>query len=322
MKAIRVHVHAFGGPEVLQLEETPKPETAAGQILVRIRAAGINPVDTYIRTGTYAVKPPLPFTPGMDAAGMVEIAGSGVNGFKPGDRVYVGGSLSGTYAEYALCEAAQVHPLPGKATFAQGAAINVPYATAYRALFQRAKAVAGETVLVHGATGGVGIASVQLARAAGMTIIGTGGTEAGRKLVAEQGAHHVIDHRAPDYLKQIMELTGGRGVDVILEMAAHTNLGKDLPLLAKNGRVAIIGSRGPVEINPRDAMGRDALILGVQLGNVTERETAGIHAALIAGLENGSLRPVVGKELPLAEAAQGHKAVMEPGAFGKIVLIP
>lgn len=319
MKAIRVH--AFGGPEVLQLEEVPKPQAGAGQILVRIHAAGINPVDTYIRAGAYPVKPSLPFTPGKDAAGVVETVGNGVKGFKAGDRVYVADSLTGTYAEYALCGPAQVHPLPDKVTFAQGAAINTPYAAAYRALFQRAKGIAGETVLVHGATGGVGIASVQLARAAGMTIIGTGGTEAGRKLVAEQGAQHVVDHRAPEYLKQILELTGGRGVDVILEMAAHTNLGKDLTLLGKGGRVSIIGSRGPVEINPRDAMARDAIILGVQGSNTTEKEVASIHAALIAGLENGSLRPVVGKELPLAEAAQGHKAVMEPGAFGKIVLI-
>jgi NADPH:quinone reductase len=320
MKAIRVH--AFGGPEVLQLEEVPKPQAGAGQILVRIHAAGINPVDTYIRSGAYATKLSLPFTPGKDAAGVVEAVGSGVKGFKPGDRVYVGDSLTGTYAEYALCEPAQAHPLPDKVTFAQGAAINTPYATAFRALFQRAKGVAGETVLVHGATGGVGIASVQLARAAGMMIIGTGGTEAGRKLVAEQGAQHVFDHRAPEYLKQILELTGGRGVDVVLEMAAHTNLGKDLTLLAKDGRVAIIGSRGPVEVNPRDAMSREAIILGVQGGNATEKEIAGIHAALFAGLENGSLRPIVGKELPLAEAAQGHQAVMEPGAFGKIVLLP
>ncbi len=306
----------------MQLEEVPVPRAGAGQILVRIHAAGINPVDTYIRSGAYAAKPNLPFTPGKDAAGTIEAVGSGVEEFKSGDRVYVGESLTGTYAQYAVCTPEQVHRLPDNITFAQGAGINVPYATAYRALFQRAKGLAGETLLVHGATGGVGIASVQLARAAGMNIIGTGGTEAGRKLVAEQGAQHVLDHRAPDYQKQIMELTGGRGVDVILEMLSNVNLGKDLTLLAKDGRVAIIGSRGPVEINPRDAMSRDAIMLGVQLANATDKELASIHAALIAGLENGTLRPIVGKELPLAEAAQGHKLIMEPGASGKIVLIP
>ncbi len=320
MKAIRVH--QFGGPEVLRLEEIPTPQPGPGQILVRIHAAGVNPVDTYVRSGAYAAKPALPYTPGKDAGGVVESAGSGVTNAKPGDRVYLAESLTGTYAEYALCTAAQVQPLPDKISFAQGAAIYIPYATAYRALFQRAKALPGETVLVHGATGGVGIASVQLARAAGLTVIGTGGSEAGRKLVLEQGTHHVVDHHAPDYLKQILDLTGGRGVDVILEMASHFNLGKDLPLLAWDGRVAVIGSRGPVEVNPRDAMSREAAILGVMLNNVSEQALVEIHAALGAGLADGTLRPVVGKELSLAEAAQSHKLVMEPGALGKIVLIP
>ncbi len=320
MKAIRVH--QFGAPEVLRLEEVPQPSHAPGQILVRIRAAGVNPLDTYIRAGSYAAKPALPYTPGVDAAGVVESVGNGVRQFQPGARVYVGGSRTGTYAEYALCEPAQLHPLPEKISFSQGAAINIPYATAYRALFQRAHAVPGEVLLVHGATGGVGLAAVQIARVAGLTVIGTGGTDTGRKLVLEQGAHHVLDHHAPDYLRRLSELTDSRGVDVILELLANVNLGKDLTVLAKGGRVCVVGSRGPVEINPRDAMARDAAILGVMLYNASERELAGIHQALVAGLENGSLRPVVRLELPLAEAARAHQAVMEPGAHGKIVLVP
>ncbi len=206
MKAIRVH--EFGGPEVLRLEEIPQPQAGPGQILVRVHAAGINPVDTYVRSGNYPAKPPLPYTPGKDGAGVVAAVGEGVKLFKPGDRVYLAGSLTGAYAEYALAEAAQVHPLPEKISFAQGAAINIPYATAYRALIQRAKAVAGETVLIHGATGGVGLAAVQLARALGLVIIGTGGTEAGRRLVLEQGAHHALNHRAADYLERLKALTG------------------------------------------------------------------------------------------------------------------
>jgi NADPH2:quinone reductase len=318
MKAIRVH--QFGGPEVLQFEDVPVPQPSAGQILVRIYAAGINPVDTYIRSGSYAAKPTLPYTPGKDAAGVVDTVGKGVKNFKPGDRVYLAGTLTGAYAEYALAESSQVHPLPEKISFTQGAAVNIPYGTAYHALIQRAKAVAGETVLIHGATGGVGLAAVQIARAAGLTIIGTGGTDAGRVVVLEQGAHHVLDHRARGYLQQIEDLTGGHGVDVIVEMLANINLGKDLTVLAQGGRVAVVGSRGPVEINPRDAMSRDAAILGVMFGNGSAKELAGVYAALNAGLENGTLRPVVGKEFPLAEAAAGHKAVMEPGALGKIVL--
>jgi NADPH:quinone reductase len=320
MKAIRIH--EFGGPEVLKLEEVPDLEPGTGQVLVRVKAVGVNPVDTYIRAGGHAVKPPLPYTPGSDAAGDVEAVGEGVSSVAVGDRVYVAGSLTGTYAGRTLCKESQVHPLPPHLSYAQGAAVHVPYATSYRGLFQRARAVAGETVLVHGASGGVGIASVQLARAAGLKVIGTGGTSEGRDLVAKEGAHHVLDHRAAGYLDEVLALTGGRGVDVILEMLANVNLGNDLRLLAKSGRVVVIGNRGTVEINPRDAMGRDAAILGMTLMSASEHDLASIHAGLVAGLENGTLRPVIGREFPLADAPRAHEAVMEPGAYGKIALIP
>jgi NADPH2:quinone reductase len=320
MKAIRVH--EAGGPEVLKLEEVPDLKPGPGQVVVRVKAAGVNPVDTYIRSGMYARKPPLPYTPGMDAAGDVEAVGEGVTRVAVGDRVYISGTLTGAYAEQTLCDQSQAHPLPRQTSYPQGAAVNVAYATAYRALFHRAQARPGETVLVHGASGGVGIAAVQLARAAGMKVIGTGGTDEGRNLVREQGAHHVLDHRAADYLDQLGALTDGQGADVILEMLANVNLGKDLTALAQFGRVVVIGNRGTVEINPRDAMGRDAAVLGMTLFNVSERDMASIHAALVAGLENGTLRPVVGQEFPLAEAPRAHEAVMKPGAYGKIVLIP
>jgi len=319
MKAIRVH--EFGGPEVLRLEEMPTPQPGPVQMLVRMHAIGVNPVETYIRAGTYAYKPPLPYTPGNDGAGVVEEIGDSVTEFKPGDRVYTAGSLNGTYAEFALCKTEQVHPLPANASFAQGAAMGTPYATAYRGLFQRAEAKPGETVLVHGASGGVGTAAVQLARARGLRVFGTASSDEGRRLAREQGAHEVFDHRAPDQFEQIMKATDGRGVDVIVELLANVNLGKDLTILAKGGRVAIIGSRGPVEINPRDAMQRDADLRGLALPNTSPADLVSIHAALVAGLENGTLRPVIGKEFPLAEAAQAHRAVMEPGAVGKIVLV-
>jgi NADPH2:quinone reductase len=306
----------------MRIEEVPDPQPGPGQVVVQIRAAGVNPVDTYIRASGYTAKPPLPYTPGMDAAGMIEAVGEGVTKVSAGDRVYVGGSLSGTYAEKALCQDSQVHRLSDNVSFEQGAGVFVPYATAYRALWQIGHGVPGETVLVHGATGGVGTAAVQIARAAGFIVFGTGGTEEGRKLVREQGAHHVLDHRAPDYLQKGMELTGGKGFDVILEMLANVNLEKDLGVVAKRGRIMVIGNRGRIEIDPRQAMGKESAIRGVQLMASTEHEMATIHAALIAGLENGTLRPIVGKTFPLAEAPQSHKAVMEPGAHGKIVLLP
>lgn len=319
MKAIRVH--ETGAPEVMRLEEIPNPQPKEGQVLVRVRSVGVNPVETYIRSGRYTL-PPFPFTPGTDAAGVVEAVGPGVTRVAVGDRVYTSGTLTGAYAELTLCQESKVHPLPEKISFEAGAAINIPYATAYRALFHRARAIPGESVLVHGASGGVGVAATQIARAAGLGVIGTGGTEKGRRLVFDQGAHHVLDHRAADYLEKLMALTNGRGVNVILEMLSNVNLAKDLPLLAKGGRVVVIGCRGTVEINPRDVMSRDASILGMTLFNATEPELASIHAALFAGLENGTLRPVIGQKMTLAEASRAHHAVLEPGAYGKIVLVP
>ncbi|HEV8541220.1 MAG TPA: NADPH:quinone reductase [Verrucomicrobiae bacterium] len=319
MKAIRVTAH--GGPEVLKPEEMPAPELGPGQVLVRVRAAGVNPVDTYIRAGAYSISN-LPYTPGFDAGGEIEKVGPEVTAFKKGDRVYTSGSISGTYAEFALCNVSTVHKLPPKISFAEGAGLGVPYATAYRALFHRGRAVAAETLLVHGASGGVGTAAIQFARAAGLTVIGTSGSEKGRKLVLENGAHHALDHHSPGFNDELMRLAQNRGVDLILEMLANVNLGKDLALLARFGRVVVIGSRGKVEINPRDTMSRDASIHGMTLFNATESELKSIHAGIYAGLDNGSLRPIVGKEMPLSDAARAHVEILEPGASGKIILVP
>ena len=319
MKAIVVR--EFGGPEVMKIEDVPQPKAGPGQILIRVRAVGVNPVDTYIRSGTYARKPELPYTPHADIAGVVEATGSGVTRVKAGDRVY-GYMAAAGGAEFAIVDEWQVQPLPDRATFQQGAALGVPYGTAWRALLLKAKARPGETVLVHGGSGGVGTAAVQIARAHGMRVIGTAGTDEGVRLVREQGAHHVLNHRDANYLQQLPSLTGGRGVDVVLEMLANVNLDRDLEVIAPHGRVVVIGNRGRVEIDPRKMMGKDGTILGMTLFNTTREEFAEIHAGLVAGLENGTLNPVIGKELPLAEAPKAHAAVMEPGAFGKIVLIP
>ena len=320
MKAILVR--QFGGPEVLKLEELPTPKPAAGQVLVRIHAAGVNPYDTYMRTGTYAQKPALPYTPGSDGAGMIEAVGEGVKKVKAGDRVYTAKTISGAYADHALALEEQVHSLPAKVSFSQGAGLWVPYGTAYHALIHSAKAHASETVLVHGASGGVGIASVQIARAMGLTVFGTAGTQRGRDLVKREGAHQVFDHGRAGYQEEILKATGARGVDIILEMLANVNLAHDLKLLAVGGRVIVIGNRGEVTINARELMGRRASIRAFTLWGITPAEEADIHAGLIAGLENGTLRPVVAKELPLAEAARAHQEILEPGAAGKIVLVP
>jgi NADPH2:quinone reductase len=316
MKAIRVH--QFGGPEVLKLEEIPTPKPEAGQVLVRIRAAGVNPYDTYMRNGTYAIKPPLPYTPGSDAAGTIEAVGSGVKKVKPGDRVYTAQTVTGAYAEYVLALEEQVHRLPQNISFEQGAGIWVPYGTAYHALHHFAKAHAGETVLVHGASGGVGTAALQMARAMGLTVFGTAGTDKGLELARREGAHQTFNHSKAGYHEEIMKAAG----DVILEMLANVNLGGDLKLLAMNGRAVVVGSRGDVTITPRDLMSRRASVRAFSVWAAQPAEVAEIHAGLIAGFENGTLKPVVGKQIPLAEAARAHKEILEPGAAGKMVLIP
>lgn len=324
MKAILAR--EFGGPEVLKLEDVPAPTAGKGQVRVRIHAVGVNPYDTYMRAGGYAITPALPYTPGADAAGVIDQVGGEAGGWTVGDRVYLSGTAigraHGAYAELAVCEAAQVHRLPARITFTQGAGLFVPYVTAWRALFGRANARAGDTVLIHGASGGVGIAATQFAVAAGLTVIGTAGTDEGLSVVARQGARHTFNHRSAGYLDQITGATGGRGPDVILEMLANVNLDHDLTIVAPGGRVVVIGNRGRVEIDARKIMGKDCAVYGLALWGIPPDDIRRAHDAIIAGLESGALNPVVGREMPLADAAQAHVAVMAPGAHGKIVLVP
>jgi NADPH2:quinone reductase len=320
LKAIRVH--EFGGPEVMKLEESPVPVAGPGQVVIDVKAIGVNPVEAYIRTGTYATKPNLPYTPGNDAAGIVKEVGAGVISVKAGERVYTSTTISGAYGEQTLANALNVHPLPGNVSFEQGAGIGVPYGTAYRALFQRGDATAGETVLVHGASGGVGIASVQFARAAGLTVIGTAGTADGMALAKEQGAHHVLNHSSEGYLEEVMKFTEGSGVNIILEMLANKNLANDLNVIARHGRVVVIGNRGSLEFNPRGTMAKEADIRGVMLFGASQEEFRAMHAAIFAGLEAGTLRPVVSQKFKLADASKAHETIMSGKAQGKIILVP
>jgi NADPH2:quinone reductase len=320
MKAICVD--QFGPSEVMKLRQVPDLSAGPGQIVVAVKAAGVNPVDTYIREGWYPIKMNLPYTPGFDAAGVVVQTGQGVTGFQPGDRVFVSGSLTGTYAEQVLCTSEQVFRLPEQISFSQGAALGTPYGTACQALLGRAKAQFGQTVLVHGASGGVGIAAVQLAAAAGLTVFATAGTDKGRRLVRQQGARHVLDHHDAGHFEAVKQLTGGRGVDIILEMLANVNLDGDLDALAPHGTVVVIGSRGRIEIDPRKTMSRDLNILGMSLMNADAKQRTVIYGRIQAGLEAGHLHPVIGQELPLEQAPEAHRQVMEAAHYGKIVLIP
>ncbi|GAC1457746.1 MAG: hypothetical protein NVS2B14_02490 [Chamaesiphon sp.] len=251
MKAIRVH--EFGEPEVLQKEDVPDLQPAPGQVMMDVRAIGVNPLHRLICAGL-VVRPPLPFIPGDDAAGVVAAVGDGVTAVKVGDRVYGGQPLTGTYAEQVLYDASEVYPLPDNISFSQGASIRVPYFTAHYALFGKGRGIPGETVFVHGASGGVGIAAVQIARAAGFQVIGTASSVRGRELVKQEGAHHVFDHSAPGYIKQILDLTGGRGVDLVLEMKADVNLPKSTQIIAFNGRIVAIGGQDMGEGATRKAL--------------------------------------------------------------------
>ena len=321
MKAVRVH--RFGGPEVLQFDaDVPVPVPSSTEVLIRVKAVGVNPVETYIRSGNYAHKPDtLPFVLGSDCAGTVEEVGEKVAGFKKGDRVFTLSTTSGCYSQFAVATASRVFPLSEALSFSQGSALGVPYFTAYRALIQRARARPGDAVLVHGASGGVGVAAVQFARAYGTTVIGTAGTPEGEEVVARAGAHRVFNHRRPSYLDGVRAAAGERGVDVLVENASHVNLGRDLPLLAAGGRVAVVGSRGPVEVNPRDAMQREASVLGVMLRLAGPGELQEAARAIEVGVGEGWLRPLVGKEYRLEQAAQAHEEIVDgTGALGKLVL--
>ena len=316
-------VDRFGPPEVMALRTLTDPAPPApGQVLVRLRAVGVNPVEAYIRAGTYASLPSLPYVPGSDAAGTVEAVGAGLDAVAPGARVYTTATAGGAYAELALCSAGDVHALPDDLSFAHGAALGVPYATACRALFQRGRLAAGDTVLVHGASGGVGLAAVQLASAAGATVTGTAGSDEGRNVVLAQGAVAVVDHGAGDAREELRSLTGGRGFDLIVEMLANVNLGDDLTLLAPRGRVVVVGSRGQVTIDPRDLMERDGDVLAMRLPNASTEERAAIDATIGAGLAAGIIRPVIAETLPLDQAAEAHRLVMGAAHRGKVVLEP
>jgi len=317
-----VLVSKYGGPEVLKLENIPIPTPKEGEVLVRVHSAGVNPVDTYIREGNRNIGKDPPFIAGGDAAGVVEAVGDGVTEFKKGDRVYVVATHAGAYSEYTVAPVRNVALLSDKLSFAQGASIGIPYYTAYKSLYTIGRARPGETVLIHGASGAVGIGAVQIAVANGQRVIGTAGTEKGVQLVKSLGADLVFNHREEGYLDKILKATDGKGVNLILEMLANVNLDKDLDILAVRGRVVVIGCRGSIEVNPRKTMLKESSIIGTSLTTiVNESEWTEIKAGVQAGQKTGWLVPVVAKEYKLADAAQAQKDVIHnSGTFGKLVL--
>jgi len=316
MKAMQIQ--EYGPASALALTEAPQPTPAADQVLVKVGAAGVNPVDTYIRSGTNNYTANFPHTPGSDGAGTITAIGSDVTEFAVGQRVYFSRNLSGSSAEYCVCATTHTYPLADALSFEEGACVGIPYTTAHRALFGRANAKTGDKVLVHGATGAVGIATVQLALAAGMDVVASAGTDDGAKLLREQGVETVIMHNEADHLAPFQSLP--TGFDVIIEMLANHNLDQDLKALTFGGRVAVVGNRGTVEINPRDLMARDAAVFGVALANVKPAELALIAKALKPLFEKGVLKPVIRRNYELTELAQAHEDVLKSGALGNLVV--
>ncbi|QSR88298.1 NADPH:quinone reductase [Methylacidiphilum caldifontis] len=318
MKAIVVS--QFGAPEVLEYKEIPQPTVQKDSVLIRVKAAGVNPVDTYIRAGSFGYQNNLPFIPGIDGAGVVEEVGEEVTKCYKGQRVFFQGVM-GSYAEYIVCPESHVFELPQHITFAQGAAIGSPYATAYHALFQLAAAQAGQSVLVHGASGGVGIAALQWAKSYGLNVLATAGSPKGREIIMNMGIKEVFNHNEEGYVEQILSYTKNQGLEIILEMLANKNLGKDLSLVARYGKIVIIGSRGSIEINPRNILRKEAKLIGVNLFLATADQRKSIFSAIEAGLKSGILLPIIRTEIPLEKASLAHELIMQPGAAGKIVLI-
>jgi len=316
-----IEVKEFGEPDVMELVEKPNPKPNTGEVVVKVEAIGVNPVETYIRAGTYPKLPTLPYTPGGNVSGTVHSCGPDVSQWQQGDRVYSAATLSGGYGEMALCTAEQIFRLPPNMSFAQGAAIGVPAATAWRGLFIRGRAKAGERLLIHGASGSVGQAAVQLAKDAGLEVCGTAGNDQGCSLVEELGAK-AFNHNEKNSEDELQRATSGQGFDLILEMLANKNLEKDLNLLSPRGRVIIIGSRGRIEIDPRFTMGKETEIRGLAVFNATQEETIATHTALYSAMERGVLVPTVSQEMALLDAPLAHQLVMNDGKCGKIVLIP
>lgn len=324
MKAVRVT--RFGLEHPMELEEVAEPAPGPGEMLVRIAAAGVNPLEVAIRSGNHprAGAMTLPYTCGTDVAGEVETVGDGVEAFAPGDRVW-GRASTGAYAEKGLLPAASTGKLPDSTSYAEGAALPIPLLTAWNALVVKGEAAPGDCVLVQGGAGGVGYLAIQLARAIGCRVFTTVSSKEKADFCLAAGAEAAINYREEDVPERVMELTSGRGVDVVVENIGCENLPSDLKLNAVNGRIVIVGTgtgKGPdVTIPLPAAMGRDARILALSSGNLNPL-VPGILRRLAPLLEGGAIKPHIGRELPLEQANESHELLLSGKFLGKINLAP
>jgi len=314
-----------GGPEVLALADVPKPEVRPGMVLLKTHAIGVNFADTLFRQGRYAVAPKLPDTPGLEAAGMIEAVGDGVTGLRAGMRVAA--FASKTYAEYCLAPAAQLIPLPDSVSFIEGAAFPIQVLTAYHLLYTADTTGPGRTVLIHSAAGGVGLAAVQLAKAAGARVFATVSSDAKAGLVKDNGADTVINYAKEKFADEALRLTDGRGVDLVLDAVGKPTFEDGIRCLAPFGHLILYGRSGgaPDPLNVFTLFPKSQKVSGFMLPTVTSgfpdkmRESADRCFAL---MRDGRLKLHIGKTFPLAQAADAHRYLESRQSTGKLILIP
>jgi NADPH2:quinone reductase len=316
----------WGEPAEMAYVETPDPRPGAGQVLVEVRAIGCNFFDILMVQGKYQVKPPLPFTPGHEVAGIVRAVGDGVTRVRPGQRVLA--MLGwGAFAELALAPAAQVFALPEAMSFEEGAAFGIVYQTSYCALVQRAALKAGEWLLVHGAAGGVGLSAVQIGKTLGARVIATAGSAAKLDVARQSGADVLINYRTEEWVERVKAETGGEGADVVYDPVGGEVFDGSTRCIAFEGRILVIGFAGGTI--PSVALNRVLLknisVVGVHWGLYQRRGSPLIDrwmAELFRLYEAGRLRPVVYRTWPLGEAARALGALADRESYGKVVLIP
>jgi NADPH2:quinone reductase len=314
----------LGGPEVLDLREVPRPSLEPGTVIVRNEVIAVNFGDLFFIRGEYLVKPVFPDVPGMEAAGVVDAVAPDVVGLKPGMRVaYIG---MGAFAEYARIRRSRVIPLPDDMGFEQGAAFPIAVLTAWHLLHTCHRTAAGQWVLVHSAAGGVGIAAVQIAKAAGARVIGTVSSSDKVELVRRFGADHVIEYASRDFAEEALRLTDGRGVDLILDAVGKPTVEKGLGCLAPFGHLVVYGSAGGAAdpIDPMRLFGKSLKVSGFVVPMVygmREIHQRGLEAVFRLASE-GKLTVPIGGKFPLAEAAAALRFLASRRSTGKLLLVP
>jgi len=318
-----------GEPEdVLELADVPRPEPGPGQLLVRVLAAAANFPDVLLCRGTYQVRPPLPFSPGVELCGEVEETGAGVTSFSPGDRVIGGAVLPyGGFAEYAVMDAARTMPAPGGLDDAAAAPFHLTYQTGWFGLHRRARLAVGETLLVHAAAGGVGSGAVQLGKAAGARVIGVAGGPQKAAVARELGADVVVDRYSEDFVTVVKDVTGGRGADVVYDPVGGEAFRKSTKCIAFEGRILVVGfASGDIPSAALNhALVKNYSILGLHWGLYQQREPGAVrdcHAELSRLAEVGLIRPLISERLPLADVPDGLRRLGEGVTTGRIVFLP